>query len=70
VNPQSDVAAIAERVLLLVQREVALRQAARQLEMDATGDAVIAEEARRLIARANGVRKVRLARLARCGLSL
>ena len=69
MNPQPDVAATALRAAELVEREAALRQAARQLELDTTGDPVLAEEARRLIARANGVRKMRLALLARCGLS-
>jgi hypothetical protein len=64
-----DLAAAVQRSITLRQREVLVRESARKLELDPSGDPELAEEARRLITRANGLRKLRLALLNRCGLT-
>jgi len=54
------------RIQALVEREAELRAEIRKLEhANTAGDATVAQEARRLDAEANGLRKVRLALLRR-----
>lgn len=58
-----------DRILALTEREGVLREAAREIEHGNTaGDPQLVEEARALIAKANGLRRVRLALMERCGL--
>lgn len=54
-----------DRIAALYDREVALREHARRLELEPTRR----EAARALFARANGLRKIRLELLKRCGLN-
>lgn len=63
VMSQTDQATL-ERVVALRDREIELRQRARRLELIPERR----EAARELFARANGLRKARMALLDRCGL--